>query len=213
MRDRGFERFAPLAGVVVLLLAIVSFVLSSSSPDADASAAKVVKYWHDHDSRETAAALIAALASLFLVWFVASLRSVILRAEGAGGRLATLAFAGGVIGAIGLLMNAAFEFTVADTVGDVPPEVTQTLSTLYADFFLPLIAGFVLLNVATGLAALRYRILPAWAGIVMLVLAVVGITPIGWIALLVSIVWIAVVGVMMMEPIASTFPFSIWFGK
>lgn len=197
MNDRGFERFAPLAGVVVLLLAIVSFVLSSSSPDADASAAKVVKYWHDHDSRETAAALIAALASLFLVWFVASLRSVILRAEGAGGRLATLAFAGGVIGAIGLLMNAAFEFTVADTVGDVPPEVTQTLSTLYADFFLPLIAGFVLLNVATGLAALRYRILPAWAGIVMLVLAVVGITPIGWIALLVSIVWIAVVGVVL----------------
>ncbi len=28
-----------------------------------------------------------------------------------------------------------------------------------------------------------------------------------------TLVWIAVVGVMMMEPIASTFPFSIWFGK
>ncbi len=28
-----------------------------------------------------------------------------------------------------------------------------------------------------------------------------------------TLVWIAVVGVMMMEPIASSFPFSIWFGK
>jgi NADH-quinone oxidoreductase subunit H len=28
-----------------------------------------------------------------------------------------------------------------------------------------------------------------------------------------TLVWIAVVGIMMMEPIASTFPFSIWFGK
>ena len=28
-----------------------------------------------------------------------------------------------------------------------------------------------------------------------------------------TLVWIAVVGVMMMEPIASSFPFSIWFGR
>ena len=28
-----------------------------------------------------------------------------------------------------------------------------------------------------------------------------------------TLIWIAVVGVMMMEPIASTFPFSIWFGR
>jgi len=28
-----------------------------------------------------------------------------------------------------------------------------------------------------------------------------------------TLVWIALVGVLMMEPIASTFPFSIWFGK
>jgi NADH-quinone oxidoreductase subunit H len=28
-----------------------------------------------------------------------------------------------------------------------------------------------------------------------------------------TLVWIAVVGVMLMEPIASTFPFSIWFGS
>jgi NADH-quinone oxidoreductase subunit H len=28
-----------------------------------------------------------------------------------------------------------------------------------------------------------------------------------------TLVWIAVVGVMLMEPIASTFPFSIWFGR
>jgi hypothetical protein len=197
MRDRGFERFAPLAGVVVLILAIISFILSNSSPGADASTAKVIKYWNDNDSKEIASALFGSLAALFIVWFVASLRSVILRAEGGTGRLATLAFAGGVIGAMGLLMNAAFEFVAADTAGDVPPQVTQTLSALYDDFFLPIIAGFVILNVATGLAALRHRILPAWAGIVMLVLAVVGITPVGWIALLISIVWIAVVGVVL----------------
>ena len=28
-----------------------------------------------------------------------------------------------------------------------------------------------------------------------------------------TLVWIAVVGVMLMEPVASTFPFSIWFGR
>jgi NADH-quinone oxidoreductase subunit H len=36
----------------------------------------------------------------------------------------------------------------------------------------------------------------------------------GWkVFIPITLVWIAVVGVMMMEPIASTFPFSIWFGK
>jgi NADH-quinone oxidoreductase subunit H len=36
----------------------------------------------------------------------------------------------------------------------------------------------------------------------------------GWkVFIPITLVWIAVVGVLMMEPIASTFPFSIWFGK
>jgi NADH-quinone oxidoreductase subunit H len=36
----------------------------------------------------------------------------------------------------------------------------------------------------------------------------------GWkVFIPITLVWIAVVGVMMMEPLASTFPFSIWFGR
>src|SRR5437773_1184663 len=36
----------------------------------------------------------------------------------------------------------------------------------------------------------------------------------GWkIFIPLTLVWIAVVGIMLMEPIASTFPFSIWFGR
>jgi len=36
----------------------------------------------------------------------------------------------------------------------------------------------------------------------------------GWkVFIPITLVWIAAVGVMMMEPVASTFPFSIWFGK
>jgi len=36
----------------------------------------------------------------------------------------------------------------------------------------------------------------------------------GWkVFIPITLVWIVVVGVMMMEPVASTFPFSIWFGK
>ena len=36
----------------------------------------------------------------------------------------------------------------------------------------------------------------------------------GWkVFIPITLVWIAVVGVAMMEPIAGTFPFSIWFGK
>jgi hypothetical protein len=174
---------------------VVSFALSNDSPDSDDSLVKVVSYWSSHDSKEIASAIVGTFAVLFFVWFMGSLRSRIFRAEGGTGRLATLTFAGGVIAAVGIVVNNAIEFAAAESVGDVPPTVTQTLSVLYADFWFPIVLGFGLLMLAAGLSALRFGWLPVWAGWVTLVLGILSFTPIGFFALLATIIWIAVVSV------------------
>jgi hypothetical protein len=192
MRSRGFERFAPLAGVVFFVLIALVFILSGDQPSADDKTIDAVSYWTKHDGRQIAVAAIGALAALFLVWFAGSVRSTLLRAEGREGRLSTLAFAGAVIGAVGLLIFSGIGFTAADSAGDVPPTVTQTLSALNADFFFPAAAGFALFLFATGLAALRTGALPAWLAWASIVIAVASVTPAGFIGFLASLVWVLV---------------------
>ena len=204
MERRRLERYAPLAGLLFLVLAVVAFVLSSDPPDTDESTAQVVEYWQDNEAKEIVSAILTTLAGAALVWFAASLRAAISRVEGGSGRLGTLALSGAVIIATGLGVVSAFAFAAADTVGDVPPQVTQTLAVLYADTFFPMVVGALVLYVSAGMAILRYRVLPVWLGVVALIGAVVAVSPLGFFAFLLLLVWVAVVGVLMFRSGAGT---------
>jgi hypothetical protein len=197
MEKRGLERYAPLAGLAFVVLAAVSIIFSSEPPAADDSTADVLSYWAENDSDEIAAAIIGSLAILLFVWFAGSLRAALWEREGGSGRLATLGFAGAVIGAAGVLVGNSFEFAAADTVGDVPPEVTQTLSVLYADVFFAIAIGLMLFFLASGIAVVRYGLLPAWLGWVAIVAALLFPTPLFFVPLLVLILWVAIVSVML----------------
>jgi hypothetical protein len=179
------------------VLLAVSFALSNDTPDTDSSTADTVSYWSAHDSRTIAAALTGTFAVIFLIWFGGSLRSALQRAEGGEGRLSMLAFAGiltiGITGAIG----SALEFTVADTVNDVPPQVTQTLSVLSEDFFLPFLAGIAVFMLATGICVLRHGGLPRWLAWVAILIGVVSVTPVGFVGFLAVFIWVAVTGVIL----------------
>jgi len=81
----------------------------------------------------------------------------------------------------------------------VPPEVTQTISVLYAELFFPFIGGIALMLLATGVAGLRYGVLPKWLAIVTLVLGVVAVSPIGFFVFIAALLWVAVVGVLLFQ--------------
>lgn len=197
MQTTRLERFAPLAGPAFLVLAVVTFALVGDTPSNDDSTAEVVSYWQENDGEQMAGAGLGGLAALLLVWFGGSLRQAIARDEGRDGRLAALAFAGTVIAAVGLLAFSGFAFVAAETAGDVPGEVTQTLSVLNNDFFFPLAGGIVLLLLASGLAFVRLAVLPRWLGWLSLGLAVLALTPAGFVAFLATIVWVAAVGIVL----------------
>jgi hypothetical protein len=197
MSSSRLERLAPLTGIVFAVIFYVAIALTGDEPDADAGAAKAVRYWSDNDGKEIAVSLLGVFAIVFFVWFAGTLRSRLLEAEGGAGRLANTAYAGALIFSVGLLSLVAISFTAADTAGDIAPSATQTLSALNSDFFFPAAGGGALLYLATGVAALRTRALPAWLGWVSIVLAVISLTPVGFVPFLLLGLWTAGVSVIL----------------
>jgi hypothetical protein len=196
---RGLERFAPLTGVLFLVLVIVAVIVGGESPAADDSVEKVLDYFKGDRDSAIAASIILGSATVPFLWFAGVLRAVLAAAEGPPARLANTALAGAVLTAAGINMLAGFNFSAADSVNDVSPEVTQTLSVLQSDFFLPVLFGVAVFMLASGLAIVRFGALPAWVGWVALVLGVAALTfsPASFFATILMIIWIAAVGVML----------------
>ena len=196
-----WSRYGPLSGLLFVLLVVASIIVGGfDSVDSNDSTVKVIKFWHDNDGEQIASALIGALAMVPFLWFLGSLRSTLRVAEGGAGRLAAVAYAGGIVLVGFALVDSALQFATAESVGDVPPLVTQTLSVLYNDFFVGFPVGFGTLMLATALVLLRTRVLPVWLGWFALLLGIaVFFGPIGFVAFLVGLVWVAVVSVVLFQ--------------
>jgi hypothetical protein len=197
MSASRWERFAPLTGVVFFVLILILFIVDNDTPDADASTADAVSYWTAHDARAITAAILGGFAALFLIWFGGSLRSALLRAEGGEGRLSTLAFAGVLVTGISGAINASIELALGDVADDVPEGVVQTMSVLFAEFYLPFIVGVVIMLFASGLCALRFGGLPRWLAWVGIVIGVITLTPLGFFGFLASLLWVLAVSVLL----------------
>jgi hypothetical protein len=197
MQSKGMARFAPLAGVLFLLLAIATALTSGDPPDADAPTNEIAEWWKDNDTKNAISAVLGVYAAGVLVWFAGALREAIARAEGPGSRLASVAFGGSVIVATGLAVNSALQVTAAESAGDVPPEVTQAIHAIYDGMYFPLGLGFGLLLLASGVAAIRHGAFDRWLGWIAVVLGVLCFTPLGFIGFLGGIAWVAIAGIVL----------------
>jgi hypothetical protein len=189
-------RLAPLSGLVFIALIGVGRIIGSEYPDADADTASVLDFWTDNDSEQMIIAAAGSLGTIFFIWFAATLRNLIWRAEGGAGRLASITFAGALLTAGAILADEWLVFTAADTAGDVPEGMTQTVSALQSDFFLPLVAGFALFHIGAGLGIIYTRALPAWAGWTSLITGLLWITPL-FFGIFLTVIWIVAVSILM----------------
>jgi hypothetical protein len=198
MLSGSWARYAPLSGLLFVALLVFAIVITGfDSVDSNDSVVKVVKFWHDNDSEQITGAILSAVATLPFLWFLGSLRSAFRVAEGGTGRLSSIVFAGGLIVAGVALVDASLQFATAESVGDVPPVATQTLSALYNNFFFGFPAGVGTLLLASSLVILRTRVLPVWLGWFAFVLGIISISPLGFFAFFAVFLWIAIVSVML----------------
>lgn len=192
------SKWAPASGTLAgVLVAIALFAKPPDSPGSDATGAQVIAWYGSHHGSDFVFDLIGGLAMLFLVLFAVALA----RQVRTGDRwLAHGALAGAVFGGVGFLTSIGFDSVLAQDHSHLTAASAQTLNLLENDFFLPIVVGFALFGILTGLAVVAGRILPKWTGWVMFAFGLATLAgPIGFFGLLATLLWVLVAGIWMVK--------------
>ena len=194
---RSTDWVAPLTGVAFIVVAIVSGIIAGEPPGADSPVREIVDHYSDNKSSIQVGGFVAGAAAVLLVFFGAYLRSVLSAAEGPGGMLSALTLVGTAIVAVGLAIDITIGIALTEAVDDIEPAAVQALQALWDNDFVPLALGTLVFLISTGLSIVRYGALPKWLGWVALALAVLGFTPLGFVAFIGAALWILIVSVML----------------
>jgi len=163
MSNDRFARYGAATGILAVILLIVGFMIFGSSiPDTDASGQSWANFFREHEDRVQLAITVAGVGLFFFIWFLGSLRSAIATAEGGAGRLASIAFGGGIVGLVSLLLfltgAGAAAFRASDPMVD--PNLIRALMDFGAIGAAPGAAGLVALFAATAIAGYRFAPFP-----------------------------------------------------
>jgi hypothetical protein len=196
MSNTNWDRLAPLTGVAFFVIVLLGFLIGGDTPGGHDSTAKVTAFYAKHRDQQMVVSFIVAIGAAFLPFFASTLRRTL---DWAGGtsRLANVAFGGAIIYTMGFFLIATIHLALADSAGKTPPLVTQTLNSLDNNDFIPVGLGLGIFLLASGLASIRYRALPAWLGWSALVIGIVAFTPAGFIAFLAGGLWVFVTSIVM----------------
>lgn len=194
--ERWLSRWAPLASVPGAALIIVAlFSGGGNSPNNNAPVSQVVSFYTAHASGQKVSALAGAFAMVFFVFFAVALAGRV-RASGTGSWLANGIVGGAVAAVVGFLPLLAFSFILARDVKFMLPGATQALNVLSNDYFVPVIVGFIVFGVVTGLAVAVSGTPARWMGWVLFALGIIcAVPPIAWWAFLATFVWTLVAGI------------------
>lgn len=176
MDERRWEQIAAGTGVAfVVVLAIATFIVGQP-PGVDDPAGQIRSYFVDNASGVRTQAWLYGVAGVLFIWFAGTLRAFLARAEGEGGRLSLISFAGaiGTLATLGpaIALNLAMIETAAGG-GGGSTQVTNALFQLGFWFAVLAVFSIAVFAGAAGLSAGRTGALPqwwAWGGLAVAVL-------------------------------------------
>jgi hypothetical protein len=193
-----WERYAPLSGVAAVVFWVIGVIVTESTNYSDKDTPQEILTVFQKDSNTIiAGGLVFALGVLFFIWFLGSLRARLLLAEGGLGRLSSLVYGSGMLGALCLFFQVAPAVQGAFDEDDLSADTAQSLQTMGEAFFGGTEILLIPMFVAVGLLTLRTHALPVWLGWASLVIALVlAIVPIGWAGLIFLFpLWTVVTGI------------------
>lgn len=195
--DRSNEWLVPLTGVGFIVVGILSFMIGGEPKSADEPVREIVDFYVDKKDSVQLGAFASLLAGLLLIFFGAYLRKVLHRAAGQDDTLSIVSFIGLVIVALGFAIDATISFALAEAADDIDPTAVQALQALWDNDFLPIALGTAAFLLATGLSIVRSGVLPKWLGWVMVVLGVIGFTPVGFVSAIGAALLVLVLSIML----------------
>jgi hypothetical protein len=191
------SKWAPASGVLAGVLIAIAFFASPNSPGDTASGAQVIAWYGSHHTSDFMFDLIGGVAFLFLMFFAVSLP----RQVRTGDRwLAYGALAGAAFGGVGFVTSIGLDAVIADNYNHLTVASAQALNLLGNDFFLPILVGFAVFGILTGLAVVVGRILPKPMGWLMFAFGLACLAgPVGWFGVLATVLWALVAGIWMVK--------------
>jgi hypothetical protein len=195
--SRSREWLVPLTGVGFIVVGIVSFIVGGEPKSADDPVREIVAYYVDNKDSVQAGAFIGVAATVLLVFFGAYLRRFLRAAAGDGEMLSIVSFIGIAIVAVGFAIDTTILIALSEAADDINPIAVQSLQALWDNDFVPLALGVQLFLWGTGLSVIRTGVLPRWLGWVMVVFAVVGLTPIGFVSALAAAILVLVLSILL----------------
>jgi|SRR5438552_3011377 len=166
-----WERWAPLTGIVSVVCSVYGTLLVLGQPQDTDSNEKIVAYFAKHSHRVQGVVgffVFLVGVALFLV-FLGALRDRLASAEGAPGRLSTLAFGAGLASAaiwlVAMLIARADTFAVTNNSKfHVDPNTYRLLAdTAYFGWVAATFIGALVIW-ATSAIVVRTAVLPRWFG-------------------------------------------------
>jgi len=187
----------PLTGAAFFVLAAAGFIIGGEPKNADHAPREIANWYIDNKDSVFIGVVILAASLILLVFFGAYLRSALRTASGGADVLPLVAFIGTVVAAVGFAFDLTIAIALADRADNISPVAVQALQALWDNDFIPIVLGVELFLWATGLAAIRTGALPKWLGWILLVLAVIGLTPIGFVAAIGAALAILVISILL----------------
>jgi hypothetical protein len=163
MMEKGSHaRYGAATGILAVILIAVGFgIFSSDIPETDAAAQEWGSFFTDNQDQIQTGLTIVGIGLFFYIWFLGSLRDAIAGAEGGTGRLASIAYGGGLVGAAFFVVAITSGAAAAFRPEEVDPTLTRGLNDLGTVVGAPAAAGFTALFAATAVAGYRHGALPA----------------------------------------------------
>jgi hypothetical protein len=203
-------RSGAFAGIAFVALAVLwAIVLATADrPSYNSADDSVTEFWTDSGNRRLVllADLALGLAGVALLWFLGSFRVVLRRAEGEPARLATIAFAGGVVLSALLFVKNAIEGGIALALEfeqgfTLDPDVYRALNAIFLGLLIHEGLAAAVLIAAASLLVLRTHVFPRWLGWTGLAVAVVAL--LSWLVpglpLVLVLAWILAASVVMLR--------------
>ena len=201
------ERWAPVGGILFVLLMVVGSLFIADVPSPDATERQIADYLADGDNhtRNIIGVYLWVVGALAFLWFLMRLRTDLRSAEGGTGAISTLAFGAGVAFAAVWMVSAAAYASVAFAVGlgDAPvsdPDFVRVLPA-FGGLLLLLGGGFAgaLVIVAASVVTLRTGVFPRWLAWLGIVAAVALLFDATYLNILPLWVWVFVASIVMLR--------------
>jgi hypothetical protein len=191
--------WAPISGVASAALYVIGFAVGGDPGD---TSQEISDFFADSGNRAQAvtAWFLFAAATLLLIWFLWSLRSRLMAAEGGIPGLSTLAFAAGMVTIpLWFVGTSAFAAPAFDyDSGEFDAAAARLVTAAGEGAFVGALMVFAVTLFATAALAFRTRVFPIWFAWATLIIGLLLLFAVAFIPFFFFLAWIAAAGALML---------------